>query len=64
MVDTCRNGVDAGFAALAYAKVAALDVLQGITIRLVPAFLGWQDHPGSAFSAAMQLAALGQRPTP
>jgi undecaprenyl-diphosphatase len=42
-------------------------VLQGITellpisstahMRLVPAFLGWQD-PGSAFSAAMQLAAL------
>jgi len=26
-------------------------------MRLVPAFLGWQD-PGSAFSAAMQLAAL------
>jgi undecaprenyl-diphosphatase len=42
-------------------------VLQGITelmpisstahMRLVPAFLGWTD-PGSAFSAAMQLAAL------
>jgi hypothetical protein len=26
-------------------------------MRLVPAFLGWQ-NPGSAFSAAMQLAAL------
>ena len=68
MVDTCTNGVDTGFAALGYAKVAALGVLQGITellpisstahMRLVPAFLGWQD-PGSAFSAAMQLAALG-----
>src|ERR1700738_945572 len=67
MVDTCTNGVDTGFAALSYAKVAALGVLQGITellpisstahMRLVPAFLGWQD-PGSAFSAAMQLAAL------
>jgi undecaprenyl-diphosphatase len=68
MVDTCTNGVDTGFAALGYAKVAALGVVQGITellpisstahMRLVPAFLGWQD-PGSAFSAAMQLAALG-----
>jgi undecaprenyl-diphosphatase len=67
MVDTCTQGVDTGFAALGYAKVAALGVLQGITellpisstahMRLVPAFLGWQD-PGSAFSAAMQLAAL------
>jgi undecaprenyl-diphosphatase len=67
MADTCIHGVDTGFAALSYAKVAALGVLQGITellpisstahMRLVPAFLGWQD-PGSAFSAAMQLAAL------
>jgi undecaprenyl-diphosphatase len=53
--------------ALGYAKVAFLGVVQGITellpisstahMRLVPAVLGWQD-PGSAFSAAMQLAAL------
>jgi undecaprenyl-diphosphatase len=67
MADTCIQGVDTGFTALGYAKVAALGVLQGITellpisstahMRLVPAFLGWQD-PGSAFSAAMQLAAL------
>jgi undecaprenyl-diphosphatase len=67
MVDTCTHGVDTGFAALGYAKVAGLGVLQGITellpvsstahMRLLPAFLGWQD-PGSAFSAAMQLAAL------
>jgi undecaprenyl-diphosphatase len=67
MADTCTLGVDTGFATLGYAKVAALGVLQGITellpisstahMRLVPAFLGWQD-PGSAFSAAMQLAAL------
>jgi undecaprenyl-diphosphatase len=67
MVGTCTLGVDTGFATLGYAKVAALGVLQGITellpisstahMRLVPAFLGWQD-PGSAFSAAMQLAAL------
>src|ERR1700680_4510126 len=68
MVDTCTLGVDTGFATLGYAKVAALGVLQGITellpisstahMRLVPSFLGWQD-PGSAFSAAMQLAGLG-----
>src|SRR5258708_19090619 len=67
MVDTCSRGVDTGFAALVYAKVAALGILQGITellplsstahMRMVPAVLGWQD-PGSAFSAAMQLAAL------
>src|SRR5215470_13178531 len=67
MVDTCTHGVDTGFAALGFAKVAVLGVLQGITellpisstahMRLVPALLGWQD-PGSAFSAAMQLAAL------
>ncbi len=55
MADTCTGGVDTGFAALGYAKVAALGVLAHM--RLVPAFLGWQD-PGSAFSAAMQLAAL------
>ena len=53
---------------MGYFKVAILGVVQGITellpisstahMRLVPAVLGWQD-PGSAFSAAMQLAALG-----
>ena len=67
MPDACTRGVDTGFVALGYAKVAVLGVLQGITellpisstahMRLVPAFLGWED-PGSAFSAAMQLAAL------
>lgn len=67
MADACTQGIDTGFAALGYAKVAALGVLQGVTellpisstahMRLVPAFLGWRD-PGSAFSAAMQLAAL------
>jgi hypothetical protein len=67
MVGTCTDGVDTGFVALGYAKVTALGVLQGITellpisstahMRMVPTLLGWQD-PGSAFSAAMQLAAL------
>src|SRR5271156_1229288 len=63
----CTNGIDTGFVALGYAKVAVLGVVQGITelmpisstahMRIVPALLGWPD-PGSAFSAAMQLAAL------
>lgn len=63
----CTNGVDTGFVTLGYIKVAVLGVVQGITellpvsstahMRLVPALFGWRD-PGSAFSAAMQLAAL------
>ena len=67
MVEVCTRGVDTGFVALGYAKVAVLGVVQGITellpvsstahMRLVPAVFGWQD-PGSAFSAAMQLATL------
>jgi len=67
MGEVCMRGIDTGFVALGYAKVALLGVVQGITellpisstahMRLVPAMLGWQD-PGSAFSAAMQLAAL------
>lgn len=67
MTGVCAEGVDTGFAALGYAKVAVLGVVQGITellpisstahMRLVPALLGWPD-PGSAFSAAMQMAAL------
>ncbi|AYG63293.1 undecaprenyl-diphosphate phosphatase [Rhizobium jaguaris] len=67
MAETCTQGIDTGFVALGYAKTAILGVVQGLTellpisstahMRLVPALLGWQD-PGSAFSAAMQLAAL------
>jgi undecaprenyl-diphosphatase len=67
MTGICTQDIDTGFAALGYAKVAVLGIVQGISellpisstahMRLVPAFLGWQD-PGSAFSAAMQLAAL------
>lgn len=63
----CTEGLDTGFVSLGYAKVAVLGVVQGITellpisstahMRIVPALLGWRD-PGSAFSAAMQLAAL------
>ena len=67
MASVCTEGIDTGFVVLGYAKVAVLGVVQGITelmpisstahMRIVPALLGWQD-PGSAFSAAMQLAAL------
>jgi len=67
MAGACAAGVDMGFVGLGYAKVAALGVVQGITellpisstahMRVVPALLGWAD-PGSAFSAAMQMAAL------
>jgi undecaprenyl-diphosphatase len=67
MAEACTQGIDTGFVALGYAKVAVLGVVQGITellpisstahMRIVPALLGWPD-PGSAFSAAMQLAAL------
>jgi undecaprenyl-diphosphatase len=59
--------VDTGFVALGYAKVAFLGLVAGVAellpisstahMRVVPALLGWQD-PGSAFSAAVQLAAL------
>jgi undecaprenyl-diphosphatase len=65
--DMCHTGLDIGFASLSYAQVIFLGVVQGITellpisstahMRVVPALLGWQD-PGSAFSAAMQMAAL------
>ena len=67
MANACTQGIDTGFVALGYGKVAFLGVIQGITellpisstahMRIIPAVLGWQD-PGSAFSAAMQLAAL------
>ena len=67
MASACTQGLDTGFVALGYAKVGVLGIVQGITellpisstahMRIVPALLGWRD-PGSAFSAAMQLAAL------
>jgi len=64
---TCAGGVNTSFASLSYAKVSILGLVQGISellpisstahMRIVPALLGWPD-PGSAFSAAMQSAAL------
>lgn len=67
MADACTGGLDVGFTALSLGQVAVLGVVQGISellpisstahMRIVPALLGWPD-PGSAFSAAMQLAAL------
>ena len=67
MAQVCTAGVDTGFEALGPVKSAFLGVVQGITelmpisstahMRIVPALLGWRD-PGSAYSAAMQLAAL------
>lgn len=67
MTGTCTAGVNTNFADLSYAKVTILGLVQGISellpisstahMRIVPALLGWQD-PGSAFSAAMQMAAL------
>ena len=65
--DACTQGLDTGFIELGAAKVAVLGVVQGISellpisstahMRIIPALLGWRD-PGSAFSAAMQMAAL------
>ena len=67
MAEACSAGIDTGFATLDYTQAALLGVVQGVTellpisstahMRIVPHLFGWQD-PGSAFSAAMQLAAL------
>src|ERR1035437_8523933 len=67
LANACSAGLDIGFAALDYMQIGILGIIQGITellpisstahMRIVPAVLGWKD-PGSAFSAAMQLAAL------
>lgn len=67
MDKACSAGIDVGFVTLGYARVAFLGIIQGLSellpisstahMRIVPALLGWRD-PGSAFSAAMQLAAL------
>ena len=61
------HGVDLGFVELSLLQVGTLGVIQGITellpisstahLRVIPGILGWRD-PGSAFSAAMQLASF------
>lgn len=65
---TFTEHVDLGFTKLDWWQVVILGIVQGITellpisstahLRIVPGLLGWQD-PGTAFSAAMQLASLG-----
>ena len=64
MVNACTNGIDTGFVALGYAKVAVLGVVQGITelmpisstahMRIVPALFGWQDR-GSALKTRARI---------
>ncbi|MBN3963445.1 undecaprenyl-diphosphate phosphatase [Nostoc sp. NMS8] len=66
---SCGSGseVNLDFANLGWVEVSFLGIVQGITellpisstahLRIVPTLLGMQD-PGSAFSAAMQLASL------
>jgi undecaprenyl-diphosphatase len=61
------HAVDLGFAELTALQVVVLGIVQGITellpisstahLRVIPGLLGWRD-PGSAFSAAMQLASF------
>ena len=61
------QAVDVGFLQLTWAQVALLGIVQGVTellpisstahLRVLPGLLGWPD-PGSAFSAAMQLASF------
>jgi undecaprenyl-diphosphatase len=64
---TDPHTLDLGFQQLTAVQVAVLGVVQGITellpisstahLRVIPGLLGWKD-PGSAFSAAMQLASF------
>lgn len=59
--------VDCGFVHLGYFKIFILGIIQGITellpisstahLRIIPAFLGWND-PGTPFTGAAQLASF------
>jgi undecaprenyl-diphosphatase len=61
------TSVDLGFVELSWLQMAVLGIVQGFTellpisstahLRVIPGILGWRD-PGSAFSAAMQLASF------
>ncbi|MGA2552218.1 MAG: undecaprenyl-diphosphate phosphatase [Burkholderiaceae bacterium] len=61
------HALDLGFMQLDWLQVIVLGVVQGVTellpisstahLRVIPGLLGWRD-PGSAFSAAMQLASF------
>jgi undecaprenyl-diphosphatase len=67
LATSCDQVVDVGFVELSWMQMAVLGVIQGITellpisstahLRVIPGILGWRD-PGSAFSAAMQLASF------
>lgn len=66
-LSVCTNSLDLGFANLSWLQTIFLGIVQGFTellpisstahLRVVPGLLGWPD-PGSAFSAAMQLASF------
>jgi undecaprenyl-diphosphatase len=68
LAQTSPEAIDLGFVELGWFKVLILGIVQGITellpisstahMRIIPSLLGWKD-PGSAFSAAMQMASLG-----
>jgi undecaprenyl-diphosphatase len=67
LATSCDQAVDVGFVELSWRQMAVLGIIQGITellpisstahLRVIPGILGWRD-PGSAFSAAMQLASF------
>ena len=63
------HAADLGFVELSALQMVVLGIVQGVTellpisstahLRVLPGLLGWRD-PGSAFSAAMQLASTAK----